>query len=236
MSTNMSGTEQARGRAEKLQSQIAANPKQAGNINAIIRYYQQGGALPEGDNVVYAFNGNVGYGTLDKAAEVLRREANGAVPYFDISVYQLVQRAGISRQSGNDLAIDQSTDDVPNSADIQMAQRATCVVDPFSGMHEMQAQFRYPPWLGGHHDLGRFVSRTIHNDTGSNIQGIRRDDWNRLNCYGTSTSLTSCKIATGDTIEQEYFVGEIRIVTKDPKTGETKALTDWLTERFLIVN
>ena len=100
---------------------------------------------------------------------------------------------------------------------------------------QMLAQFRFPALYGGSDDPGRIITQTIHNDTGSNIQGIYRHDWNYLNVWKLETSRTEATLASGTRPAVEFFVGQIRIVTLDAKDGKMKALTDWLNEKFVIV-
>lgn len=69
-----------------LEERKSQAPRQAENIDAIIRYYQTGGELPTYTKIVYALNGKVARATVAELGELLRARNNPReLPYYDAS-------------------------------------------------------------------------------------------------------------------------------------------------------
>ncbi|KAI7774253.1 hypothetical protein LA080_009030 [Diaporthe eres] len=108
--------------------------------------------------------------------------------------------------------------------------------------HEIHVEFRCPAYAGGNDNVIRRAA-TI-NDTGSNVQSLRRSDWNALKTATMSPQIAQMLTATGPEPVENVFL-EVRIVKpevtrnsqgQELRTGQYVPLTLWYPELLRIVN
>lgn len=93
-------------------------------------------------------------------------------------------------------------------------------------------EFRMPQYLGG---CGRVVRRTATmNDTGSNVQSLKRSDWNALNTLRKTPDTGMVNTAIG-LHTAEHVMMEMRVMTPT-STGTYAPLTVWFVENLRIVD
>ncbi|KAK7702813.1 hypothetical protein SLS64_009423 [Diaporthe eres] len=184
-------------------------------------------------------------GQQENAASAQKLVNEGKVPSFKTPVlYAIGGNAFLGKAlNGSMMAGAKPTPPAASSTQAQLAayayfKRSRSV----NYAHEIHVEFRCPAYAGGNDNVIRRAA-TI-NDTGSNVQSLRRSDWNALKTATMSPQTAEMLTATGPRHVENVFL-EVRIVKpevtrnsqgQELSTGQYVPLTVWYPELLRIVN